>query len=432
MSFKKSFIKTVKVSFGNMIEWYDYSLYGYFAIIISHQFFPSQSSWLSLLLTFGTFAAGYIARPLGSIFFGYLGDRKGRHFAMNIAILFMAIPTIIMAFIPTYASVGVLAPIILVVIRIFQGVSAGGQFGNLMAIASEDSQLRYTGFNVSVAFSTSILGFILASAVSSLAVNIFPADWGNLVWRIPFALGAILLIAFLFFREKDEKESFLSESRSPVIQLTKTYRRHLISVTTIATVALMIYYIDITYMTTYMVDILGMHLSVALTVNTIAIFFMFLSTPFFGFISDKIGRKEVLLFSFIVSLILSPILIYLLDAGRLEFSTFILIILAIMTGMIQGAANPCYTEVFPSNVRASGASIVYGLGASISGFAPLLATFITGVMSPVLGVSLLMFILCGIGVLMTFVMPVKQMGRRRLNDLEQVIYSKEKVVKYSV
>lgn len=421
-------MRTVKISFGNMIEWYDYSLYGYFAIIISQQFFPSQSSWLSLLLTFGTFAAGYIARPLGSIFFGYLGDRKGRHFAMNIAILFMAIPTIIMAFIPTYETVGVFAPLILVVIRIFQGVSAGGQFGNLMTIASEDSQLRFTGFNVSVAFSTSILGFILASAVSSLTVNFFPADWGNLVWRIPFALGAILLIAFLFFREKDEKEKFLSESRSPVIQLTKSYRKHLISVTTIATVALMIYYIDITYMTTYMVDILGMHLSVALTVNTIAIFFMFLSTPLFGFISDKFGRKQILLFSFLISLVLSPILIYLLDAGSLKFSTFILVILAILTGMIQGAANPCYTEVFPTNVRASGASIVYGFGASISGFAPLLATFITGVMPPVLGVALLMFILCGIGIIMTLIMPVKQMGQRRLNDIEhQLIYSaKEK------
>ena len=130
LSFKKSIIKTVKVSFGNIIEWYDYSLYGYFAIIISEQFFPSHSSWLSLLLTFGTFAAGYIARPLGSIFFGYLGDRKGRHFAMNIAILFMAIPTIAMAFIPTYDTIGVLAPLILITIRIFQGISAGGQFGN--------------------------------------------------------------------------------------------------------------------------------------------------------------------------------------------------------------------------------------------------------------------------------------------------------------
>ena len=112
-----------------------------------------------------------------------------------------------------------------------------------MVIASEDSQIRYAGFNVSIAFSTSILGFILASAVSSLSVNIFPDSWGSLVWRIPFVCGAILLIAFLFLRGHDEKEKFLSESRSPIKQLTKTYKRHLISITTIATVALMIYYI---------------------------------------------------------------------------------------------------------------------------------------------------------------------------------------------
>lgn len=416
MSFKKNILGTIKISFGNIIEWYDYSLYGYFAIIISHQFFPSHSNWVSLLLTFGTFAAGYVARPIGSVLFGYLGDKKGRHFAMNIAIMFMAIPTIAMALIPTYDSIGILAPILLLLIRIFQGVSAGGQFGNLIVIASENTKFRYAGFNVSVAFSTATFGFILAAAVSSLSLNFFPESWGNLVWRVPFAFGAILLLAFLFLRVKDEKHKPISDSRSPITELTQTYKKHVTVMTIISTVSIMIYYIDITYMATYMVEILGMNLSTALAINTIAIVFMFLVTPLFGFISDMIGRKKVLVFSYILAMILSPLLILILDGGSLGFSTIILILLAILTGMIQGGANPCYTEIFPKQVRASGASIVYGFGASISGFAPLIATFITGIMDPVLGISLLMFSLCVVGIVASCMMPMKQMKIRRLND----------------
>ena len=414
---ESNIIKTLKISFGNIIEWYNYSLYGYFAIFIAHQFFPLDSDWDSLLLTYGTFAAGYIARPIGSILFGYLGDRKGRHLAMNTAIFFMAIPTVLIAFLPTYKTIGLMAPISLIVIRILQGIAAGGQFGNLIVIASEDKNVRFVGFNVSIAFSTSILGFILASAVGSLSITLCPENWGNLVWRIPFACGSILLVAFLFLREHDEKKQLLSKFRSPIKQLTQTYTKHLISMIIIATISLIIYYIDTTYMVTYMVDILKIKLSTSLVINTIAVSLMFLSTPFFGFLSDKFGRKEVLLWSFIFYLILSPILIFVLDAKHLGFSTAILTILAILTGMIQGSANPCYTEIFPSHIRASGASIVYGLGASISGFSPLLATIMTGIIPPVFAITLLMFLLCVTGIITTLLMPIKQMRIRRLNDL---------------
>ena len=239
MSITKSVKSTLRSSFGNVIEWYDYSLYGYFAVIISQQFFPTSSHWVSLLLTFGTFAAGYIARPLGSIFFGYLGDKRGRHFAMNIAIMFMAVPTIAMAFVPTYATIGILAPIALIIIRVMQGISAGGQFGNLMVIASEDKYMRSVGFNTSLAFSTSILGFIIASGVGALSVHFTPEGWGNLSWRIPFALGAILLIVFLFLKQKDDKDTFIAKTRSPLSQLLKSYKKQMASITILGTASLM-------------------------------------------------------------------------------------------------------------------------------------------------------------------------------------------------
>ena len=418
MSFKKSIKKTLKASFGNVIEWYDYSLYGYFAIVISHQFFPSDTSrFESLLLTFGIFAAGYLARPLGSVIFGNLGDKKGRYFAMNLSILLMAIPTIVMAFIPTYETIGIFAPLILVVIRVFQGISAGGQFGNLMAIESEGKDFRYVGFNVSLAFSTSILGFILASGVSALFTAVIPESWGSLVWRLPFALGAVLLVIFLFIKGKDEGKELKNYNKPPLSELIKSYKKHLISVTAIATIALMIYYIDITYMTSYMVEQLGMSMSEALVINTVATIFMFLVTPFFGFVSDVFGRKEVLFSSFMACLIISPIALYFLDGSNFYTGLIVLIILATITGMIQGAANPCYTMTFPYRVRASGASITYGFGASISGFAPLIATFITGVMDHKIGLILLIATLSLAGAIVTTTIPLKQMRTRRLNDL---------------
>ena len=157
---------TFKNSFGNIIEWYDFSLYGYFATIIAVQFFPDKDAFVALIATFGAFAAGFIARPIGSIFFGRLGDKLGRHYAMNLAIIMMAIPTIIMAFLPGYNVIGVWAPILLVAVRVLQGLSAGGQFGNLLTITSEDDNQTHRGFNLAVAYSTSVVGFLLASAMS--------------------------------------------------------------------------------------------------------------------------------------------------------------------------------------------------------------------------------------------------------------------------
>lgn len=290
--------------------------------------FPDDTSrFVSLLLTFGIFAAGYLSRPLGSVVFGSLGDKKGRYFAMNLSIFLMAIPTIMMAFLPTYESIGIFAPLLLIVIRVFQGISAGGQFGNLMAIEFEDQNFRYVGFNVSLAFSTSILGFILASGVSALFTAIIPYSWGSLVWRIPFVLGAVLLVVFLYIRGKDDGSLPSNYNKPPLVELFKSYKKHLVTVTTIATIALMIYYIDITYMTSYLVEQLGMNMSDALLINTVATVFMFLVTPLFGFISDICGRMKVLFFSFVICLITSPIALYSLNGSSFFIAMVVLVIL---------------------------------------------------------------------------------------------------------
>jgi MHS family proline/betaine transporter-like MFS transporter len=196
-----------------------------------------------------------------------------------------------MSLIPSYDQVGIVAPIILVIVRLFQGISAGGQFGNLMVISSENNPIRCAGLNVSIAFSTSIFGFVMASGVSYLSVHLFASHLNSLVWRFPFSFGAVLLIIFLLLREKDQKKVSLANHRSPLLYLLNQYKKHLITSTILATVTLMIYYVDITYMTTYLVKVLGFSLSESLAMNTVAIFFMFLVTPLFGLISANIDNN---------------------------------------------------------------------------------------------------------------------------------------------
>jgi MFS transporter, MHS family, proline/betaine transporter len=172
----KNIIRILKISFGNIIEWYDFCLYGYFADTIARQFFPGDNHFVALLATFAAFGIGFLARPLGGVLFGHLGDKIGRYYAMNLAIIFMSIPTMILAFLPTYSIIGVAAPIILVLIRIIQGLSAGGQYSNLLTITSEDEKFRFKGFHNGVAYSVSVIGFVFAAFVS----YIFAAKYSTL------------------------------------------------------------------------------------------------------------------------------------------------------------------------------------------------------------------------------------------------------------
>jgi MHS family proline/betaine transporter-like MFS transporter len=245
--------RVLKNSFGNIIEWYDFSLYGYFATIIAVEFFPKTNHWVALISAFGAFAAGFVARPIGSVVFGRLGDKLGRHYAMNIAIVFMAIPTIIMAFLPGYNTIGFYAPILLVLVRVFQGLSAGGQFGNLMTLTAEQENQPYRGFNLAVAYATSIVGFLLASDVSYLTLNFLPESWQNYAWRFPFALGFFLLLIHFFIKEDKKVENSENNFKvEPIRDLLKHYPWRLTLVVCLSTTAMVLYYLDITYMVTYM------------------------------------------------------------------------------------------------------------------------------------------------------------------------------------
>lgn len=414
---------TFKNSFGNIIEWYDFSLYGYFATVIASQFFTNESQFVALIATFGAFAAGFIARPIGAVFFGRLGDRLGRHYAMNLAIILMAVPTVVMAFLPDYSLIGIWAPILLVVVRLLQGLSAGGQFGNLMTITSEEDSQTHRGFNLAIAYSTSVVGFLLASGVSFLTLEILPQEWQYFAWRIPFALGFILLLLHFFFREDEKIQEEIKEEKStnlkrkPLKKLLKHYPCRLSLIVILSTTAMILYYLDVTYMVTYMETQLHLSLSTALAINTISIVAMCMAMPLFGYMSDIYGRKRMHIIGYLILLSCTIPLVIGMQTDSVYIIAIMVISMAVLTAMIQGVSTPYYTEIFPPRVRATGCSIGFGFGASLSGFAPMFAAITMGYMSAATGLCVLLLIVGVIGLIIAIIIPSEQVETRRLNCL---------------
>ncbi|QIW09888.1 MFS transporter [Francisella sp. LA112445] len=426
---------TLKNSFGNIIEWYDFSLYGYFATIISVQFFPHQDAFVALIATFGAFAAGFIARPVGSIFFGRLGDRLGRYYSMNIAIIMMAVPTVIMAFLPGYKTIGIWAPILLVIVRVVQGLSAGGQFGNLMTITSEDDDQTHRGFSLAMAYSTSVVGFLIASFVSFLSINLLPQEWQYYSWRVPFALGFILLLLYLFFRENDkiQEEIKVEQNTSleikPMEQLFKHYKWRLSLIVVLSTTAMILYYLDVTYMVTYMERELNLSLSSALAINTLSIVAMCIVMPFFGYLSDIYGRKRTHIIGYFLLIIFAIPMVMFMQLQSIVLVAVMVISMAMLTAIIQGVSTPYYTEIFPPRVRATGCSIGFGLGASLSGFAPMLATVVMEYTSATFGLCLLLVVVGAVGLIIAIIIPNSQVETRRINSMNNISYNTLKLNK---
>jgi MFS transporter, MHS family, proline/betaine transporter len=428
MSVKYKIFRLLKISLGNVIEWYDFCLYGYFADIIAKEFFPDASHFVALLATFAAFGVGFLARPLGGIIFGYIGDRTGRFYAMNLAIICMGIPTILMACLPTYNAIGIAAPVLLVIIRIMQGLSAGGQYSNLLTITTEDKMYRYKGFNNGIAYSVTIVGFVFAAVVSYICITFLPQSWQGFAWRIPFAFSVILLITQFALREKDHKHGIdpdenLAETEKkdisekvPLIVLLKWHKKALISIILLGTVTSTLYYLIITYLVTFTVDIEKLSMAEALQINAFALVLLSLSVPFFGFLSDIMGRKKCLVLAFVIFVFTCYPILSLLDHHSYTYVLLATLGLTFCTAWVQGASTPFYTEIFPTAVRSSGCSVSYGIGVAIAGFAPMAATIFDDLSFH--GLNYYFYFIIAMGFITVIFIPAKKIEFIRLKNLK--------------
>ena len=296
--------RVVTASFiGNFVEWFDYAVYGYLAGVISTVFFPQSDRQTALLATFGVFAVSFFVRPLGGFIWGHIGDRLGRKQALSLSIVLMSIATFCVALIPGYATIGVMAPILLLLVRVVQGFSAAGEYAGASAFLVEYAPANRRGLYAAVVPASTAAGLLLGSLLAALLSLLLSSeqlgDWG---WRLPFLLAAPMGLIGRYIRTKLEDTPAFRElavkdhsAKAPALAMFRTYRKQLIIATGAVLLNAVGFYVILSYMPTYLSEELGFGATESFLATTIAlasyIGFIFLT----GIASDKFGRKRMLL-----------------------------------------------------------------------------------------------------------------------------------------
>ena len=369
-------------SIGNALEWFDLLIYGYFAVTLSRLFFPSDNDLIALLLTFGTFAASYLVRPLGAIFIGAYADRHGRKAALMLSILLMMIGTAIMTVVPTWSTIGVAAPIAVLAARLIQGFSVGGEFGSSTAFMVEHTTTR-KGFLASWQWSSQGLAAILASTFGVVLFSALSQDqlqsWG---WRLPFLFGLLIGPIGLYIRSHlEEAPEFASvqASQTPLRDLlTHQLGRTVLSIGAVILSTSANYVI--LYMPTYGIKELGLPQSVGFTATLMGAVILTVVSPLVGHWSDKIGRTMIMMtMSVLFAVSAYPTFVGLVNHPSL--TTIVLIVgwMSLLKAGYSGVLPSLMAEIFPTQTRASGLSLSYNIGVPLfGGAAPLYITALIG------------------------------------------------------
>lgn len=361
---------------GNGLEWYDYALYGQMAALLGTLFFPKGDPGVQLLATYGVFAAGFIVRPVGAVLFGWIGDRYGRKSAMVLAVLMMAIPTGCIGLLPTYAEVGLLAPALLTLIRLLQGLSLGGEFAGSITYIIEHAPQKRRGWAGSASLVSLILGFLLGSLVVNATINVMGreafTEWG---WRLPFLGGIAIGLVGFYIRRCCEESPVYEEakqenkiSKTPVrVAFTKHPGKMLQGFAFYMTVT-MPFYLASVYFISFSENHLGTSMEQGLRFNVYNMLAMLVTMPLSAWLSDRIGRKKVMMASAIAMFILTPLLFSHMVAGAPLFTIGITqFIFAALVGMYSGPIPAILVEMFPTNIRFTGMAIAYNLAAAVFG-----------------------------------------------------------------
>ncbi|MER6943429.1 MFS transporter [Nonomuraea sp. NPDC000554] len=370
-------------SIGNVVEWFDWYTYSFLTVYFSSQVFPKTDNPLvPVLSAFAIFAVGFFMRPLGGLLVGAFADRFGRKAAMTFTIVLMGVGSLLLAVTPTYAAVGVLAPIILTLARLIQGLSVGGEFAAATTFLVESAPPGRRGLFASFQYVSTTIGQLLASGLAALlASTLTEADMNSYGWRIPFLIGAVISLVGLWIRKGAEETSAVAEEikkgeaeRPRLFEFLVRYPTKaalIVGITVAGTVA---YYTWTTFLPTYAQQNVNFDKADSLTVSTIALVFFMILQPLLGMLSDKIGRRPMLIaFGLAFTLLPVPLLSMLTNS----FSSLLLIqcVGMVFLGCYTAIAAAVNSELFPTRVRAAGAGFPYSLTVAIfGGTAPLIGT----------------------------------------------------------
>jgi metabolite-proton symporter len=371
---------------GTTIEWYDFFLYGIAAALVFNQlFFPTLDPFAGTLSAYATYAVGFLARPLGGVIFGHYGDRVGRKAMLVWSLIIMGVATTLIGLLPTYASIGVWAPVLLVLVRFAQGIGVGGEWGGAVLMAVEHSRGRQRGLHGSWAQMGVPAGLLLATGVLALLSSRLSEaaflSWG---WRVPFLLSAVLFGVGLFVRVRlfetpvfTEETAERGTERAPLVEVFRRHPREVLVGIGMRFGQNVLFYILTVFVYTYNTETLNYPRSTVLNGVAIGAGLGLLSTPGFAALSDRIGRRPVYLAGALLSVLYAFPFFWLFGQGPGYVALAIVLGLNLGHDMMYGPQAAYFAELFSTRVRYSGASLIYQLTSAVSGgLAPIIAALL--------------------------------------------------------
>ncbi|HMK95035.1 MAG TPA: MFS transporter [Candidatus Limnocylindrales bacterium] len=372
------------VSIGGFLEWFDYSIYAVFAVIISKQIFGSIGA---IFLVFLSYALGFVMRPVGSFFFGHIGDKFGRKRALTLTFWIMGGATVLTGLVPGYANIGIGAPILITLARVTQGFGTGGEWGSASAYLIEQAGSTRRGLYSSIQEFISLLGFVVSTAVGLALVHLPTSFLSSIGWRIPFLVGGLVIIPLAYLSRKGIPETNLFEETkakseiksSPIIAtLRNDYKPFLIIIFGAAALTTA-FYGAITYMTTYIVTVVGLSLSIALIATLTSLVLVTFLTPVFGYLSDKFKtRKKLFLLSTLLLIPVTPIYFLTVGTKQIVPIMFMAAIFGIAASVGTGTLISFISESFPTSERVTGNASYNISAAYFGGFAPVISIALIG------------------------------------------------------
>lgn len=371
-------------SIGNALEWFDFIIYGFFAVLMAKLFFPAGDETVSLMFALAAFGVPFFMRPLGAIVMGNYADRYGRKAAFSLTILMMMAGTAIIATAPTYATAGLLAPFLIVLARLIQGFSAGGEFGSATAFLAEQDPTK-RGFFASWQFASQGLTTVLATSIGvALTATLTTAQLESWGWRIPFIIGLLIgPVAWYIRRHVDETMEFktMQPSASPLKEaLSDGKKRLLVSLGVVALCTVSMYTV-VLFMPTYATRQFGLTTSVGFLGGLLVGVIQLALIPVFGAVSDRFGRRPIMFASAAAMLVVFyPLFAWLAAAPTLQTLLIVQAIIGVLMAAYMGPLGALMAELFPARMRTTGLSISYAFGVAIfGGLAPLFNTWIISV-----------------------------------------------------
>jgi metabolite-proton symporter len=392
---------------GTTIEWYDFFLYGSAAaLVFGPLFFPSDDPLTGTLLAFGTYALGFVARPVGGIVFGHFGDRIGRKRLLMLSLMLMGVATVLIGLLPTYAQIGVWAPLILIFLRLIQGFAVGGEWGGAVLMAAEHGDDARRGFWASWPQAGVPAGNLLAAAILWMMAELQSEDefleWG---WRVPFLLSAVLVVVGWYIRNRVAEsrmfEAVIEQAeappKAPALDVLRERPGALVLGAGLRIGENISYYILTVFSLTYLVDVAAETRELALRALLIGAAVQFLAIPGFAWLSDRIGRRPVYVFGGLGLAAWSFVMFPLLGSGDNLSIYAALVVGLVLHGAMYGPQAAFITELFPTRIRYSGVSMAYQLTAIVGGsLAPIIALWLYRAYDSALPVAIYVGTTCAI------------------------------------